>query len=268
MTNPPKISIVTPSFNQGAFIADAIESVMRQRYPSVEHIVVDNCSTDETLETLGRYRHLVWVSEPDLGQSDALNKGFKMATGDIIGWLNADDYYLPGAFQKATALLAATGAAGVYSNLVFVSADRSPLRMLVTHRPVKWMSLFHCYIPSATFFFNRQILDAGLRMDPRFDITMDKEFFAHILHAGYELVYANDVFAAFRWHGGNKSVDSLPVKLTRYGEGLKVLNRYGPVRFPTSLPFVAAYAVASTALLGYRRLLKMRPRRVAPSRYG
>src|ERR1700756_3819113 len=92
-----KISIVTPSFNQASFLKEALESVARQNYPAVEHIVVDGGSTDGSVELLKAYSgrngwaHLRWISEPDEGQSDALNKGFKMASGEIIGWLNSDD---------------------------------------------------------------------------------------------------------------------------------------------------------------------------------
>ncbi len=97
-----KISIVTPSFNQGIFIEEAIKSVLSQGYSDLEHIIVDNCSTDTTASVLARYPHLKVICEPDQGQSDALNKGFKAATGDIVGWLNADDKYLPGCFGKVS----------------------------------------------------------------------------------------------------------------------------------------------------------------------
>ena len=99
MSEYPKISIVTPSSNQGQFIAEAIQSVLDQGHQNVEHIIVDNCSNDETLKVLARYPHLKVICEKDRGQSDALNKGFKIAKGDIIGWLNADDLYLPGCFD-------------------------------------------------------------------------------------------------------------------------------------------------------------------------
>jgi len=95
----PKITIVTPSFNQGNFIDENIQSVLTQNYPNFEHIIIDGGSIDGTVDILKKYSHLKWVSEPDRGQASALNKGFRMATGDVIGWLNSDDSYLPGTFE-------------------------------------------------------------------------------------------------------------------------------------------------------------------------
>src|ERR1700758_618457 len=102
----PKISIVTPSFNQASFIVETLNSVKGQNYPALEHLVMDGGSTDETVEILQRlsgqpgWEHLHWISEPDLGQSDALNKGFRLASGEIVGWLNSDDLYRPNCFAK------------------------------------------------------------------------------------------------------------------------------------------------------------------------
>ena len=86
---PPLVSVVTPSLNQGQYIEEAIQSVLAQDYPRVEHIVVDGGSSDETLEILRRFPHLRWLSEPDDGQASAINKGFHMASGEIFAWLNA-----------------------------------------------------------------------------------------------------------------------------------------------------------------------------------
>ncbi|MCM1532984.1 MAG: glycosyltransferase, partial [Ruminococcus flavefaciens] len=93
------MSVVTVSYNQGHYIKDNIESVLNQDYPNFEHIIIDACSTDNTLDILKSYPHLNWTSEPDRGQSDGLNKGFKKATGDIIFWINSDDMIAPGAFK-------------------------------------------------------------------------------------------------------------------------------------------------------------------------
>ena len=95
-----KISIITPSLNQGRFIEECIKSVLNQNYKNFEHIIIDACSTDNTLDILGKYNHLIWISEKDKGQSDALNKALDLASGDIIGWLNADDFYCPDALNK------------------------------------------------------------------------------------------------------------------------------------------------------------------------
>src|SRR6058998_2090201 len=102
---PPGFSIITPSFNQARFLEENIQSVLTQAGVSVEHIVVDGGSTDGTVEILKSYPHLRWISEPDRGQSHALNKGFRMATGEILGWLNADDSYEPSAVAEAVAAL-------------------------------------------------------------------------------------------------------------------------------------------------------------------
>ena len=91
----PRFSVVTPSFNQAEFIRDTIDLVVAQDYPNFEHIVVDGGSTDGTIDILRSYPHLTWTSEPDRGQSDALNKGFSKAQGDVIAWINSDDYYAP-----------------------------------------------------------------------------------------------------------------------------------------------------------------------------
>ncbi len=99
----PSLSVITPSRNSAQFLEDALLSVARQSGPRVEHIVMDCASTDNTLEILNRFPQVQWISEPDQGQSDAINKGFLRASGDLMGWLNADDYYLPGGLQAIAA---------------------------------------------------------------------------------------------------------------------------------------------------------------------
>src|SRR5687768_13083798 len=100
--NSPKISIITPSYNQGRFIEETILSVINQNYPNLEYIIIDGGSTDNTVEIIRKYeQHLAyWVSEKDGGQSEAINKGFKKATGDIVCWINSDDFFMPGALSK------------------------------------------------------------------------------------------------------------------------------------------------------------------------
>lgn len=95
-----KFSIVTPSYNQGIYIKDTIESVLKQKYENVQHIIIDGGSNDNTVDILKQYPHLVWISEKDKGAAEAINKGFDIADGDIITWINSDDYYTDNVFEK------------------------------------------------------------------------------------------------------------------------------------------------------------------------
>lgn len=113
----PKLSIITPSYNCGEYIERAIKSVLSQDYPHWEHIIVDGGSTDNTIDILEKYGHLNWISESDRGQVHAMNKGFSMARGDVISYLNADDYYNEGAFRQAAEQFANDGIDVVYGNV-------------------------------------------------------------------------------------------------------------------------------------------------------
>lgn len=252
-----KISIVTPSFNSAKFIEDCIQSVLTQNYPYIEHIVIDGGSTDGTIEILKKYTHLKWISEPDEGQSYALNKGFKMASGDIIGWCNSDDIYLQSTFEKVINILDDDLIDGVYSNLYFGDEKLNITRELKTHKPIKWLSLFHCFIPSATFFFKRRIVDSGIKIDNTKHITMDKDFFAKILFSGYNIIYINDFFSVFRWHSENKSIDSERVKEIRYKEGLQLFNHLSNYKLPYNKLGLSLYIIANNLLLVYRKYLKL-----------
>lgn len=119
-----KISILTPSYNAGRFIERAIQSVIDQEYVTYEHIVVDGGSSDETIEIIKRYPAVRWVSEKDGGQSDAMNKAFKMSTGDIIVYLNADDYFLPGAFKKVVQAFVNNTATDIVIGDILIEKDK------------------------------------------------------------------------------------------------------------------------------------------------
>lgn len=149
-TSLPKISVITPCFNQGQFLEECIQSVIDQEYARLEYIIVDGGSTDNSVRIIQKYqtRLAYWVSEPDQGQGDAINKGLRQASGDIVAWLNSDDYYLPGALlQVAAAYRAAPAAPFYFGNGLRVDESGGIKRV---------------YFPEGSLSFNREALCYGL----------------------------------------------------------------------------------------------------------
>jgi glycosyltransferase involved in cell wall biosynthesis len=204
----PSISVITPTFNGAAYLEDAILSVERQSGVAAEHIVIDAASTDSTLAILQRHSQLRWVSEPDRGQSDAINKGFRMATGDLVGWLNADDYYLPGGLEAIARAAAEHPEADVfYSDCIFVDPGGRIVRSKVEHDfDLQVLLYFGCYIPSTSTFFRRRLIERGLLLDCDYRVAMDFEFFARLARLGCRFHYIPRFLAAFRWHQDNVSL--------------------------------------------------------------
>jgi len=214
----PRLSVITPSFNSGQFIEDAIQSVLQQEAVTAEHIVMDGASTDGTVATLGRYPHLQWTSERDDGQSDAINKGFLLATGGLMGWLNADDYYLPGGLQAiARAAQEHPEADIIYGDCLFVDSGGRIVRSKVEHDfDASILLYFGCYIPSTSTFFRRRVIESGQLLDCDYRVCMDFEYFVRLAHAGCTFHYVPRFIAAFRWHGNNISLSQ---------EGRRALER-------------------------------------------
>lgn len=202
-----KFSIITPSFNQGRFLPDCAESVLSQRGVKVEHIVTDAGSTDETLDVLKRFPHIKWVSEPDKGMSDGINKGFLRATGDWLMWLNCDDYLLPEALEKVARSIHENPDVDVlHGDCVFVREDKSVIRRKYDHPVDEFTLLFAgCFIPSTSTFFKRRIIDDGNLLDISYKVCMDWEYYLRLLRLGYKFRYLPDALAGFRWHGNNTS---------------------------------------------------------------
>jgi len=165
-----KISIVTPSFDQAQFIEECLESVQSQGYARVEHIVTDGVSTDGTVELLKRYsreashEHIRWASEPDQGQSDALNKGFRMATGDVVGWLNTDDRYRPGCFRAVVDAFEKNPDVDVlYGDYTWIDESGRVLKIRREIEFSQFVLSYHrvLYIPSTATFFSPANLRRG-----------------------------------------------------------------------------------------------------------
>ena len=213
MTRPVKFSIVTPSYNQGRFLGEAIESVRRQHWADVEHIIVDNCSGDETAALMERHADLRWVCEPDDGQSDALNKGFRLATGDIIGWLNADDRYLPGAFSTIATAMNASDADVVYGDTRWIDSQGEVTRLRREIGPSDFLLkyLHVLTIPTASSFFRRRVTDHEL-LDETYHYAMDYEYYLRLREHGYSFAHVPEFLADFRFHDQSKSSTSAAVQ--------------------------------------------------------
>lgn len=182
----PLVSIVTPSYNQAQFIEETILSVLKQDYPNIEYIIIDGGSTDGSVEIIRQYedRLAYWVSEPDRGQSHAINKGWQRSNGTILAWLNSDDIYKPNAVSRAvTTLLAHPTAGMVYGNCERVDAQGKRLTIKRPHSGAlsEWVKL-KCWIAQPTVFLRRSVLQqAGLFVDEQLEVVMDYDLWLRML---------------------------------------------------------------------------------------
>jgi len=230
MESLPNISIVTPSLNHGRFIEDAILSVAKQGYPNVEHIVVDGCSEDNTLSVLRSFPHLRWISEPDKGLSDALNKGLEMASGELVGWLCADEYYLPGALHAVAKLCRANPGTDIfYGDSIFVDAHGRLQRAKTAHEFSHVILLYYgCFILTDATFFRRGLIEAGFLFDCNYRVVMDFEYLVRLASSGKQFKYTNRLLSAFRWHGSNLNLQATK----RREERLLVQRTWSRMKLP------------------------------------
>ncbi len=259
----PKISIVTPSYNQGRFIEDTILSVRNQDYPDFEHIIIDGGSTDNTLEILKKYEgsyNMRWISEPDNGQADAVNKGFRMAAGRIIGWLNSDDvYFSTDVFSKAAS--AFTGHPDtdvIYANRVVIDESNNLVKLQYS-RKFDYDKLLKSYfaINQETVFFRREVTQQQ-QLNIELYIVMDSEFWLR-LASRYHFRYIADFFGGFRVHKINKTV--VDNNISRWNsEKQYLMDEYGArrymigSRFPWRRIFNQIKALFSGGFIMYYRL--------------
>lgn len=221
----PRITVITPSFNQSKFIEETIRSVLLQGYPNLEYIIIDGGSTDGTLDIIQKYDPWLshWVSEPDHGQSHAINKGLEHATGDIVAWLNADDIYLPDAlfhvakaFQqyKAEWIVGITLVTDINLEVLdrFVPQVNTGAWKLQDYKSHGWLDFVMTHqsgtaLPQPSSFWSRKaVLEAG-GIDETFHYAMDHDLYGKLAHAGHRPRLIPQDLACFRSHQEQKTRD-------------------------------------------------------------
>lgn len=205
----PRLSIVTPSYQKAPFLERAILSVLNQNYPNLEYIVIDGGSSDESKSILMKYQRYLsyWISERDQGQSDALNKGFARATGEIVGWLNADDFYLPRAFLRVADLFRDTPEVDViFGDRVDVDEEDAvtgELRFTPFSRTV--LQYDGMCLSTHSTFWRRDLFSKVGGFDPSLRFSMDYEFFLRAAEGHARFRHVQEFFGGMRRYSGNKT---------------------------------------------------------------
>ncbi len=235
--NVPKISVITPSFNQGKFIEQTILSVISQSYPNLEYIVMDGGSTDESVEVIKKYeRHITyWQSKPDNGQAAAINEGFKRATGDILCWLNSDDMYMPGIFDKIAAIFVNTSKPlVVFGNCLHFNNHNSKTRGSdVVGDAGKHILSLYDYIIQPSSFWNREAwLTTGM-LEESLHFAFDWDWFIRAQNKAVQFIPVQDYLSIYRIHdthktgtGGEKRYEELKKIVRSYNEEQKLIRAF------------------------------------------
>lgn len=214
MKDLPKITIITPSYNQGQYIEDTILSVLNQNYPNLEYIIIDGGSTDNTVAIIKKYEDRIhyWVSEKDTGQSNAINKGFKIATGEIINWINSDDQLMPGALMAvAKQFKNNPDAIMIHGRIEYFGETTSYYSRNLPLKDIETRYAAHICMPQPATFYKKQLLDEQGLLDESLHFSMDTDLF---IRAGlnYKIVQVDNVFSRFRLHAASKSVSAFNKK--------------------------------------------------------
>lgn len=205
----PLVSIITPSFNQARFLEATIQSVLGQDYPQIEYIVVDGGSTDNSVDVIKKYEGRIawWVSEKDSGQTDAINKGFNRAKGDILAWINSDDTYNPGAISAAVKyLIENPEVALVYSDCNYINEDGNIIgKFPAAQTDQRRLREGYVHIPQQTMFFRAKYWRELGPLDPSFYFAMDYDLWTRISAKAPLKYLSGKTWANFRIHTSSKT---------------------------------------------------------------
>jgi len=211
MSELPLVTIVTPSFNQGEFLEETIRSVLKQTYQKIEYFIMDGASTDNSLQIIQKYQNdlACWISEKDRGQTDAINKGFSMAHGEILTWINSDDTLESVAVEEAVRFLLDNPKIGmVYGDANYINEEGKVIgRFPAAQTNLKKLRMGYVHIPQQASFFRKTLWDRVGPMDPDFYFAMDYDLWVRI--AGHsEIRYRPGVWANFRLHADAKTISA------------------------------------------------------------
>ncbi len=228
----PLVTIVTPSFNQGRFIRATIESVLSQDYPHIEYIIMDGGSTDETAAVAAAYAdRLTWITEADRGQSHAINKGFRLARGEIVAWINSDDVLSPGAVSRAVAALQRSPNLGaVYGEGNLMDESGRVTGRFPATEPFNLWKLIHVwdYILQQSVYFRRRVVEEVGYLDEDLNWSLDWDLLIRIGRR-YDLGYIPHEMGALREYGAAKTFSG---GHRRFRELVRTQRRYGHHRYP------------------------------------
>ena len=231
-------TIVTPSYNYGHYIGECLKSVAAQEGVTLEHLVMDAGSTDDTSEVVGRFPHAIWNEDPDKGMSDGINKGFRKAQGRWVMWLNADDRLLPGALAEVRRFAEGSPDADViFGCWNFVDGDGNFIRRMTLFPFRPWILFNHgCFIASTSTLYRREsTIDQGHLLNVNFDCVMDGEYFSRLARSGKQFRYLPVVLADFRIHDegisqrniGSADVDGILARQKQLAESTTIRRVYG-----------------------------------------
>lgn len=206
-------TIITPSLNYGRFLGDCLASVAGQQGVTLEHLVLDGGSTDDSEEIAAGFSHVTWSQEADKGMSDAINKGFNRASGKWVMWLNADDRLKPGVLAELLPKLEKSRADVIYGDWDFIDLTGNFLRPIKLPRWSRFVHIHHhCLIGStAAFYRNATVIRPGHRLREDFRYVMDGEFYARLDREGMTFEHVPLTVADFRLHGDNASQRHLEI---------------------------------------------------------
>ncbi|MFP5040202.1 glycosyltransferase family 2 protein [Parasediminibacterium sp. JCM 36343] len=236
-----KITIVTPSYNQGEYLEQTILSVLNQGYDTLEYIVIDGGSTDNSVEIIRKYadRLAYWVSEKDKGQTEAINKGFKKATGDVVGWVNSDDILMPGCLQKINDVFTNKNPDVIFGWTIRIDKDNKILFNHFLPKQSLWLGRRGVYFfGQPSWFWKREMFDYLGYLDETCHACMDVEYIMRQIMAMPKIVHVPEILSGYRWHEMTKTAQNGSIwtdDMIRLGKKYKILSYNNPKTYAKAI---------------------------------